>query len=403
MERERIPLAPGVSLYREGLVWMVDFFIGGDRMRKSLRTQDKWKALGLVATYMGRDGTMAPVTPLAERFAAPMANVLPLRAAGPAVFQLKPPPGFVPLSPQVQSTVLVPTPAGAVVEDAIDEYVADQDGMMGNSEAHTKNVRNQLMNFVTHAGVQRVEQIETKHLRAYLNACAKEENKPKTRNGKLGIVRAWFRWCRVAKYIPADPSEGIRSVRVHRGDVRYLTSRELHKVLQAAKASPVECLIHLALFTGLRRKELLHLTGDRIDLVGRFIRLQSTKTHKTRTVPVFDQALQFLLRLPRKGKLFQMSANGYFCRQIREVFHSAGLKEKGLGLQVLRHTYVTHLLLMGVDAYHVAHWAGHDIAVQQRHYGGFSMSDRPIEMKWFGREIPKSGVLEVPKAANEQR
>lgn len=401
MERERIPLAPGVSLYREGLVWMVDFFMKGDRMRKSLRTQDRWKALGLVASYMGRDGTTAPVTPPAERFAAPQANVLPLGVTGPAVFQLRPPPGFVPLSPHAQAAVMVHASTGAAVKDAIDEYLADQDGMMGNSKAHTKNVRKQLEKFVAHAGVTRVEQIGTKHVRAYLNACATQGQSAKTRKDKLGILGAWMRWCRSMKYVAADPTEGMKAPRVRTGDVRYLTSAEVTKLLQAAEGSRVEVLIKMGLFTGLRRKELLGLTAEQIDLTGRSIRLKSSKTLRTRSVPVFDQTLPVIMRLPRTGKLFEISASGYLCRQVREVFAAAGLQ--GLGLQTLRRTFATHLLLAGVDPYHVARWLGHDITVQQRHYGGFRQDDRPMELRWFGAPIPKSGVLEIPKEAKENR
>lgn len=400
MERERIRLAPGVSLYREGCVWMVDLCFRGIRMRKSLKTSDKWQALALVATNMGRDGTLVTVTPAVERFAVPVANVLPLKAAGPAVFQLKTPPGFVPVSPQIGQTTVVAASIGAAVTDAIREYARDQNGMMGNSDAHVKNVRKQLEKFVDDARVTRVEQIETQHVRSYLNACASQGQSAKTRKDKLGILRAWIRWCRSMKYVSTDPTEGMKPPRVTRGDVRYLTSAEIEKLLRAAKGSRVDSLIRMALFTGLRRKELLSLTGEQIDIIGRSIRLQSTKTGRTRSVPLCDAALKILLRLRRKGRLFAVSASGYLCRQVRQVFEAAGLK--GLGLQSLRRSLASHLLMAGVDLYHVARWLGHAPAVLERHYAGFRQDDRPMQLTWFGQPIPKSGILVIPKDAEEK-
>ena len=64
-------------------------------------------------------------------------------------------------------------------------------------------------------------------------------------------------------------------------------------------------------------------------------------------------------------------------RSLREVWTRA--KVDG-GLQILRHTWVSHLLLAGVDPYKVARFAGHDYAIQQKHYAGIKLGDKPFPM-----------------------
>jgi integrase len=94
----------------------------------------------------------------------------------------------------------------------------------------------------------------------------------------------------------------------------------------------------------------------------------------------------FVKQLPAKGKLFPISVqSGATNRALNRIWDKAGLpKEKyKRGLQVLRHSWVTHMLQHPANLNHntVAEFAGHLPSVQQDRYKAlFKAGDRPFPM-----------------------
>jgi integrase len=400
MEIERIRLGPGVSLYRERVSWLLDLTLeGGGRLRKSMG-KNRWKAIEETARAAGEGNLPKPP---AERFQpAQQGTETSVTFTGPAVYLPKPPPGVTPLAPRPQ---VVARPAetpqvrrGISIEEAVSKYTTYLLKTKGDDPDHVDNVGGQIRMLQDHFKLDRVEQIEPHHIVEYLNSFA--DGPPSTRRQKLWTIRTWLRWCRAMRWISSDATEGISPPRVKRKKVRYLTFEEVERLLKASKGTPIKDHIKVALYTGLRAKELRSLDPADVDLKGRWLNLENTKTGRPRDIPIFDQCYPAFRRF-MKERTFGITKSGYWERQFKEVFEKANLPQPGF--RILRRTFATHLLLEGIEQYIVAKWDGHDLRTQERHYAGYRRSDRPMKFTWFGKIVPKDGVLEIPKPKKGDR
>jgi len=143
-------------------------------------------------------------------------------------------------------------------------------------------------------------------------------------------------------------------------------------------------LIWMGFFTGLRPSELLGLTWDRLDfekgeiLVDRQLsrfsdqvfeeHLKTTKSHRVIPFPVRLQAMleehksQFglgphgLILKNRSGNIWRYKDA---CAMYRDIARPLGI-ERNKGLHQLRHTFVSTLIQLGVNAKQIQEWVGHE-------------------------------------------
>src|SRR5262249_22743072 len=83
------------------------------------------------------------------------------------------------------------------------------------------------------------------------------------------------------------------------GRLRWLEPEEAVRLLEACRRSTNKVLadlVELALFTGMRRSEILGLTWDRVDRARGVVRLEVTKNGERREVPLCDRADAVLAR-----------------------------------------------------------------------------------------------------------
>lgn len=143
-------------------------------------------------------------------------------------------------------------------------------------------------------------------------------------------------------------------------------------------------LIWMGFFTGLRPSELMGLTWDRIDfengliLVDRQLsrfsdqvfedHLKTTKSHRTIPLPIglrnllIEHERQFglgphgLILKNRSGNIWRYKDA---CAMYRDIARPLGI-QKGDGLHQLRHTFVSTLIHLGVNAKQIQEWVGHE-------------------------------------------
>lgn len=117
---------------------------------------------------------------------------------------------------------------------------------------------------------------------------------------------------------------------------------------QAAK------LMLLALYTGMRKSELLRLQWNHVDFERGFITLFEPKGGKTESIPMNAKARSVLDALP-KGKspfVFRMRTLNS-TRTLKPIIRAAGLPESFRPLHGMRHVFASLLVSAGVDLYHV--------------------------------------------------
>ncbi|GAB63130.1 MAG: site-specific integrase [Candidatus Jettenia sp.] len=168
-----------------------------------------------------------------------------------------------------------------------------------------------------------------------------------------------------------DPLRGILN-----NKTRFLSTDEVKKVIEACKGNYFENLVTTAIYTGMRRRELIHLEYKDIDLEKKLIYIKNkdnfrTKSGKERIIPLHDKLVS-MFEEKKEGTCFtytyyQKSNNIYhkkniiqedtLSRNFKNVVKKVGLID--VGIHTLRHTFASHHAMNGTPIWLIAQWLGH--------------------------------------------
>ncbi len=162
----------------------------------------------------------------------------------------------------------------------------------------------------------------------------------------------------------------------------------MKRLLDAAPPR-IQAVLEVAMMTGMRRGELVHLQwedwvpGEGIQIRGKPQLGHEVKDCQDRRVPT-SKELDAVLRhrrselLHRKPEDFVFQRNesrgsrwdaNALSREVRDVFKRAGLWRPGRGLHELRRTSTSRMLEAGVDPRTVQHVLGHSTLMLLERYG----------------------------------
>ena len=154
---------------------------------------------------------------------------------------------------------------------------------------------------------------------------------------------------------------------------RILTREEEARLLEKS-ADHLRPIIVTALHTGMRRGEILSMEWNQVDLVKRNIRVDKTKSGKTRYIPINHVVYAELIGLKaRNGKSEHVFLNPMTHSPIHDVktaFNAATRRAgiKGLRFHDLRHTFASRLVEGGTDLITVKDLLGHhSVLITQRY------------------------------------
>lgn len=199
--------------------------------------------------------------------------------------------------------------------------------------------------------------------------------------------------------IESNPADKVDLPKKNRHVANFYTVEELKALLKAAKGSPIEPVVLLASWFGLRRGEIIGLRWQDIDFTNKILYINGTvkdkgmsgskiknlyyePTAKTsssiRSFPMSDSAVKYLSELKtkqekrkQKNKLYIHTWDDFVCvrpdgsllpleyvsRAIPKLCEKAGLKR--IKLHELRHTNISILLESGASMKELQEWAGH--------------------------------------------
>jgi integrase len=400
-----INLGGGVSIFPHHKTWILTVCCRGQRIRRSLGTHDRGEALMIATAFVMKP--LETECDLAERvkFAWRLIDFAKLNPDEADTIEATRRAALLTVADKLEMPAAVPAQAAVLgivrseieramgkkdlpavtVEAVLTGYLAYQGRV--NGKRHAADVESILRMFVDHAKVENVGDVTRAHVEAYLSSLAGLS--AKTEKNRKIVVSAWLDWAKNEKHVSENVAQGLKTRKVVKGRVVYHSSEELGRIVEAAKGHPMGPMVVTALYTGMRASELLKMDGEDVDFVGYKVRVKDDTKTGGRDVPLMEQLIPTLMRLPRTGRLFPFKECGAFRRAIVEIWTAAKLKGK-TGLQILRHSWVTHLLLSGRSNYDVARWAGHNPMVQEKHYAGYKLGDTPFPMTCAKHGIGKA-------------
>jgi integrase len=187
-------------------------------------------------------------------------------------------------------------------------------------------------------------------------------HKPATVNRDIVVLRHMFVKAMAWGKALSNPVAHVKPLRASNRRLRYLSHEEMARLLDVADETLRPVLI-TALHSGLRRGELFALTWQDIDFKHGVIRVVQTKSGKPREIPMSETLRATLQHLPRciDSDYVFPGKTGHRLVDIRKRFHRA-LREAGIEGFVfhdLRHTFASHLVMVGVDLVSVKEFLGH--------------------------------------------
>jgi integrase/recombinase XerC len=227
---------------------------------------------------------------------------------------------------------------------------------------------------------------------AYLAGLRSAGRTQKTAQNAKYALSAFFNWAGRAALTRDNPCRLVRMRRPDRPPPPVLIATTLEQLLAAADAAGVGPAVRLAVGTGLRLSELCRLRWEDVDLAGRALRVQKSKSGEPRIVPISTLAAAALASQQAiSGGLVHVfparkCGRGYshlvdkpvgvdsMLRALAPVraavpeFKLLAGRRVGRGWHLLRHEFATRLCEADVNLIKIADWMGHSSTEMTRRY-----------------------------------
>jgi integrase/recombinase XerD len=251
--------------------------------------------------------------------------------------------------------------------------------------AYIRDVREYCAYLAERDGVE-AESATEADIAAWLLTLKKSGRTAATVNRKLASARAFYRYLMRNGSVEQDPSVSIKTPKIERRKVEYLTIDEVEKVLAQPDSSVRgvrdAAILELLYATGLRVSELIETDVSDLNLHMGFVKC-SGEHGRARIIPLGRPARAALERYlyEERDKLLRdkksnekaLFLNYYGERLTRQalwkilrVYAAAAGLDKKITPQILRNSFAVHMILNGADVKSIQELLGHeDIAATQ--------------------------------------
>ncbi|MDD5455704.1 MAG: site-specific integrase [Candidatus Margulisbacteria bacterium] len=213
----------------------------------------------------------------------------------------------------------------------------------------------------TEIGNMLLKQINSNIVEALQTKWSNHGKANKTINNRTVLLSSILNYAITKEYIPYALK--IKPLKTDIIRPKFYTDGELKLILESADEM-LGNIIKVLINTGLRTNELRHLKWEDIDFKNKLLRVEKSKSHKFRVVPINNKLLE-LLNFLRKKKthkqiyLFEFNEG----LPINDYYHKFKRLLKKLNISgdvhQFRHTFATQLVERNANIYEVQHLLGH--------------------------------------------
>jgi integrase len=183
---------------------------------------------------------------------------------------------------------------------------------------------------------------------------------PASVNRELACLKHMLNKAVEWEMLETNPAKKVRLLRENNQRLRYLTHDEVQR-LYSCSANHLKPIILTALFTGMRKSEILKLKWGDVDFSRGIIFVRDSKNNEAREVPMSDRLTETLYSLNHNSPYVFASDKGKPHTCIKTAFQNAvkRAKIKDFRFHDLRHTFASHLAMRGIDLIAIKELLGH--------------------------------------------
>ena len=259
------------------------------------------------------------------------------------------------------------------------EYLRKEKKMAKNScDAYRRDVA-EFVSFEASRGITNITESSSTEMVAWLHQLKSMGRSASTVNRKVASIRAFFRYLIDHGFTETDPTAGIRSPKIERKEIEYLTIQEIDRLLESpddsAKGIRDRAILEVLYATGIRVSELIELNLDSINLRMGFVTCDGPGS-RARIIPLGRPARAALEKYLSESRTQMVRentdeqalfVNQYGSRITRQglwkILKDYGEKaqlEHSLTPHTLRNSFAVHMLQNGADLKSLQELMGHD-------------------------------------------
>lgn len=248
----------------------------------------------------------------------------------------------------------------------------------------------QLINhLVKHFGGRYLYEITPMIIEKY-KVLRRETVAPATVNRELACLKCMFNKAIQWEKTYDNPVRQVKLFKENNQRTRFLEQNEIPKFVESC-SEHLKPIVIVAVFTGMRKSEILNLKWEDIDFKRGIIYLLFTKNNEKREVLMNDivyKALSSIERHKNSPYVF-LSHTGKPYTNVRKSFETA-LKKCGIidfKFHDLRHTFASQLVMMGIDIKTVQELMGHKTIEMTLRYSHLSPDHKKKAVDILGKKI----------------
>jgi len=271
-------------------------------------------------------------------------------------------------------------------------YLAEKKSLAKNSLlAYGRDVQDFHV-FLQEKDITNIRDVTKTEIVSYLLSLKNQGKSSATINRKLASLRAFFQYLKSDKGFSQDPTEGIRSPKIERRKLEYLTVEEVEKLLttpdDSVKGWRDKALLEVLYASGMRVSEIAGADLSNINLRIGFIMIEED-FGKARVIPlgrparaalesyIYESRPSLLRNKEHETQALFLNYNGErLTRQgiwkiIKENAKAANIDMK-ITPQTLRNSFAVHMMQNGADLKTLQELLGHEDLTATQIYLSFS-------------------------------